>query len=253
MRGWPQSGRGKLLNRLGGGCGCVVSPHPVRRVGCDREPVATVCSERFAVLFCEQGGQPHAGVLRVEDDAVLLEAAVGPADAERHRIRFADLAAVRVARGPAERLNGYRVLVLEQTEKRPVRVAALGIGILSELADLLSGLAATQQWSERAAIALPVRPECEGRVRRLVRSGPPFAPAQLGVDEHSVYLTEGAVVFVFVGADARGAVERLTRSPRAWQAGLAWRRYLAGAPCLLAEDEIAVADAELLYRWQRFA
>jgi hypothetical protein len=215
--------------------------------------MAAACSERFAVLFCEEGALPHAGVLQVEDDAVLLETAVGPADAERRRIPLAELASVRVARGPAERLNDQPVLVLEQAGKPPVRVAALGIGMLGELADLLSGLAREPQWSERAAIVAPVRPDCEERVRRLVRSGPPFAPARLGLDEHSVYLTAGAVVFIFVGPDARGAVERLGRSPRAWQAGLAWRRCLSGPPRLLIEDEIALADAELLYRWQRFA
>jgi hypothetical protein len=69
----------------------------------------------------------------------------------------------------------------------------------------------------------------------------------LGLRRHEVFLTDEEAVFVFEGPNVRRMLERLTRDPTLWQAGLAWRTCVGGRPRLLAE--IYRAESSPAYSW----
>jgi hypothetical protein len=57
----------------------------------------------------------------------------------------------------------------------------------------------------------------------------------LGLERHHVFVSEREVVFIFEGDSATAAVEALSRSPRALDAAVRWRRILGGRPRLAEE------------------
>ncbi|MEZ5102698.1 MAG: hypothetical protein R3C15_23460 [Thermoleophilia bacterium] len=83
------------------------------------------------------------------------------------------------------------------------------------------------------AVVCPLRPGAAETARVLVAEGPPFDLAGAGIVRHVVFVGEQEAVFVFEGAEARGAVERLATNPGVWRAAAAWRDLLAGRPRLL--------------------
>jgi hypothetical protein len=120
-----------------------------------------------------------------------------------------------------------------------VLVAALGgIGLLSELNDLLARLRAERTARASVAVVVPIRRGTADEARRLVEEGPPFEIEQFGLERHRVFVGEREVVFFFEGENAAGAVDALAQTPSMLQAAVRWRRILAGPP-RLAEERFA--------------
>lgn len=201
--------------------------------------------ERFAVVFAN-GADEAAGALEIEEDSLLLSGGAGT-DEHQIRIPFADLTEVRIARRRADRLNGHSTLILERRGLDRVRVAPLGMAVVTEIADLLGTLTRPLE-TEMLAVRVPLKPGCLERARRLLAKGPPLDPAWLGLRGHEVYLREEEAVFVFHGRDVSARVSQAMRHPTVWRAGLAWQRCLAGAPRVLDPAELSL-DGDPAYRW----
>jgi hypothetical protein len=66
---------------------------------------------------------------------------------------------------------------------------------------------------ERIGIVATLKPDMEGRVRKLLEGGPPFDPAAAGVTRHVVYLSAADVVFVFEGREVERRLHELVTGP----------------------------------------
>jgi hypothetical protein len=202
----------------------------------------------YPVLFCVVGEKVVAGSLIVLADQLLLEGGAA-AELTTLHVDLGDLCEVRIARAPAERLNGHSVLVLGRSSGPDVCVAPLGPGLLHEIANLIATFAASGPAPvDRIAAVVPLKPGTQARVRELVAEGPPLDPAALGLREHVVALRGNEVVFVFTGSEVRQKIERAAHRPALWRAGLAWRACLAGAPWLTTSPVLDGSD--VLYRWR---
>jgi len=208
---------------------------------------ASARSARYAASFRAGFQAPANGALIIENSYLLLEGRSEQGRVELH-IPFSEINEVRIGRLPEERLNGHAALLLSQRNGELVRVEPKAFGFLHELADMLSELAfAHADVHEQVAVVLPLRKSRLSRARELVAQGPPFDPALLGLRKHEVFLTDKEAVFVFEGQNVRRMLERLTRDPTLWQAGLTWRSCVGGRPRLLAEAYRA--DTPPAYSW----
>ena len=191
-----------------------------------------------AVTWREARGPLHAGRLELRARDVTLSGTGPEGQIAQLRVFFDDVAEVRIGREARDRINESRTVVLERVGASPVYIASMnGAGTLFELANELSGLVAAKSGGEsRVAVVLPIKPGTRDRAAALVADGPPFDPEGAGLDRHHVFVTDHEAVFVFDGADARRAVERLIRDPSVWKAAVAWRECLAGRPRLATEE-----------------
>jgi hypothetical protein len=207
-------------------------------------------SARYAAVFREGAHAPTAGGLVIDDERLLLVGRCGEGRVEVS-VRYTELREVRIGRSPEERLNGQPVLVLERRNAPRVQIAPLGAGLLYELADLLATLATEHVDSEeQVAVIVPLKTGCVEKAKELVAQGPPFDPAALGLTRHQVFVTKREALFVFVGPQVRETLERATRNPMLWSAGLAWRSCIAGRPRLSNPSEALPADdARPVYSW----
>jgi hypothetical protein len=71
-------------------------------------------AESYAAIWRERGGAVASGKVVLEPDALRLEGATSAGQLFRRQLRYTELLAVRIGRGPAERLNDRPTLVLEQ-------------------------------------------------------------------------------------------------------------------------------------------
>jgi hypothetical protein len=206
--------------------------------------------KRYAVVFCERGGEAAAGALELNQDRLLL---TGRAAQKRCALSvpLADITAIRIGRLPADRLNGHTTLVLERGRRQAVQVAPVGAaGLLHEIADLVGALTAEQRaGSEELAVVVPLKPNCLLRAAKLLEAGPPVDPAALGLTSHQVYLREGEAVFVFRGPNVSARVGKAMRSPALWRAGLAWQDCFAGRPTIHGSTEVLAREATPAYSW----
>jgi hypothetical protein len=187
----------------------------------------------YAVVWRDGGGPIASGRLEVADDELVLHGG----DAGELRIPLGDLASVEVGRGPQERINGEKSVVLERHSCERVLIGALGgIGFVGELTDLLARLRAERTARARVALVAPLKPGAAETARRLIEAGPPFEIEQLGLERHHVFVSKREVVFLFEGEDASAIVDALSRSPRLLKAAVRWRRVLAGEPRLATEQ-----------------
>jgi hypothetical protein len=206
-------------------------------------------SSRYPVAFRELPGAAFAGALEVEADGLLLEGR-SEGGLVTLRIPYADLVEVRIGRGTDELLNGRPALWLERDNATVVQVEPFGPGLLHELADLLSGLAAGPTDDRQVAVVVPLRPGRLARAKELVAAGPPFDPAALGFTRHEVFLTPTEAVFVFSGPHVRETLEQASRDPSLWRVGLTWRGCIGGRPRLARVSEALVHhDRERVYSW----
>jgi hypothetical protein len=204
---------------------------------------------RYAVAF-EVEGAPAAGALAVGEEGVRLS---GRRRGEWFELSIPreDLAGVHIGRSSGERLNGYKTVVLERRDRPDVLVAPFGFGFLHEIADLLGSInAQPSRPSERLELIVPIRRGSLLRVRQLISTGPPFAPKQLGLRRHEVYLVDDQVRFVFEGYGVRDALQHLVGDVAVWRAGLSWRQHIAGRPQLGDETRDETPRGELLYSWR---
>jgi hypothetical protein len=191
----------------------------------------------YAVIWREGNGPLYAGKLELGAAALRLRGSGPRSSLARRDIAYADVAEVRIARTPTERLNGGPAVVLDRRAAAPIIVVAAlsGVGVVFELADLLAGHKAEQTASaSRVAVAVPIKAETRERVRGLIDAGPPFDADDVGLDRHHVFVTEREVIFVFEGQNVRSAVRQLARDARFWKAA-AWRDCIAGRPRIAEE------------------
>jgi hypothetical protein len=193
----------------------------------------------YAVVWRTGDGPTSCGRLELGDEELRLE---GSGDSTDLRIRFEELAGVEIGRGAAEQINGKKSLVLERPSCERVLVTGVAmlddVGLLGELSELVARLRAEPSVQARAAIVVPIKRGTGDEARRLVENGPPFAIADLELDKHYVFVSEGEVIFFFEGENAAPVVRALLRSPDVLKAAAQWRRILAGRP-RLAEERFA--------------
>jgi hypothetical protein len=187
----------------------------------------------YAVVWRTDDGPTSCGRLEVEEDGLVL---CGSSEPEGLRIAFDELSSVEIGRGPRERVNGDKSLVLERHACERLLVAALGgVGLLSELNELLARLRAEHVARARVAVVVPLKRGKAELARQLVEEGPPFEIEDMGLERHHVFVGEREVVFVFEGEQAAAAIDALARSPGVLKAALRWRGILAGRPRLAEE------------------
>jgi len=86
---------------------------------------------------------------------------------------------------------------------------------------------------EQLAIVARLKPGAEALAADLIANGPPFDPAESGLDRHTVFLSADEVVFVFEGHEVEWVVDRLVDEPFHWLVTTAleeWRTLLDGQP-----------------------
>lgn len=194
---------------------------------------AAVRRAQYAVVWRVGEGPVVAGRLELEEDGVVLHGSAAP---NGLRISFEELSSVKVGRSPGDRVNNGKSVVLERRSGDRVLVGALGdIGVVIELADLLTTLHAQRAAVSRIVVVVPIRRGAAQEARRLIDEGPPFDIEQLALERHHVFLTEREVVFYFEGERAAAVVEALARNPRVLGAAVRWRNVLAGRPRLAQE------------------
>jgi hypothetical protein len=205
---------------------------------------------RYPVVFRAGTSVPTAGGLVVDDRHFMLVGGSVDEPSELS-IPYSELRDVRVGRTSEERLNGRPTLVLARNEAPIIQVAALGFGLLHELADLLVTLVNQQtDGNEQVAVVVPLKQGCVERAKDLVAHGPPFDPAALGLERHEIFVTSREAIFVFVGPNVRETLRQATQNPGLWRAGLAWRACIAGRPRLTNPGEALPAhQGQPLYNW----
>jgi len=203
---------------------------------------------QYAVVFREQGEPPATGSLELAQDRLLLTGGAG-GHVHQLEVELANIVEIHVGRRPADRLNGYRTLVLERAHMPAVQIAPLEASLLHEIADLLATLTSGRPTSgDELAVVVPLKPDCLGRARQLLAHGPPLDPAALGLTSHHVYLREREAVFIFLGPDVEARVGRAMRSPALWRAGIAWQNCIAGRPRVDRHARVPVGE-EAAYSW----
>lgn len=186
----------------------------------------------YSVIWQEPANGLATGKLVLGADELRLEGA-SEGRLVRRAIPFDDLARVRIGRAAEEQVNGRPALVLERRGASALLVGPLGAGLLSELADALAELSTVRgERLEHVAVVVPLKPGAVERARRLIAEGPPFDPAEAGLQHHHVFVSDREVVFVFDGADVSQTVRRLLSDPRVWRLTAAWSACLAGRPRL---------------------
>ena len=177
---------------------------------------------RYAVAFSTGTGALITGVLILADTSLLLLGRSGD-DSFELSVPYAEVCGVRIGRSEEEAVHGRPTVMLARRDAPSVRIEPRGAGLLHELADRLAALATRHADSgEQVAVIVPLRKGCVAKAKELVAQGPPFDPALLGLSRHEVFIRGREAVFVFTGPHVREKLERATRNPTLWLAGLAW-------------------------------
>jgi hypothetical protein len=93
----------------------------------------------YAVVWSEPQCEPEAGKLELEPESIRFEGSHRGGHGCVHRVRYDDIAGVRIGHHAGERLFGKPAVVVELDEDGPVRIGSVdGIGTLTELADELT-------------------------------------------------------------------------------------------------------------------
>jgi hypothetical protein len=182
----------------------------------------------YAMTWQEPDGASHAGKLEVRASGVRLEGrnGAGPISV---LVPYAELLSLRVATGP-ERLGGRPTLVFSR-RGGDIRVASIGAaGVISEVAEEVASMrAGNAMSSDRVAVVVPLRKGKREKAERLLDQGPPFDPERMGLESHSVYLTEQEAIFVF-NAEEGFNLQKLLGDSKVWASAAAWHDVIAGTP-----------------------
>lgn len=195
----------------------------------------------YGVLWQEAGGEVVEGRLELRP----LGFRFAPSDdaASGEEIRYEDLVAIRIGLQPADELEGRPAVVVERRAGPSVRIASVAERSLAS--ELARGLEAAGLGGggapARLLVLVPLKEGAAPAARRLLRSGPPFAPAQAGLERHEAYLTASEAVFVFESLEGEDGLRRLLTSASVWEAAPAWRELIAGPPRV----------AEAVYTWEQ--
>lgn len=88
---------------------------------------------------------------------------------------------------------------------------------------------------QRVVVTARLRPGSEDAASDIVRSGPPYDPAEIGLVRHGVYLGASDVVFIFEGPNAEQQLLDLLNDPAASAAFGVWGPLLDGSPSIAHE------------------
>jgi hypothetical protein len=92
----------------------------------------------------------------------------------------------------------------------------------------------------RLLVIVPLKEGKQATARTLLRSGPPFSPAEAGLERHEAYVTANEAVFVFETLKGEAVLRALLTSAPVWEAAPAWRELIVGPPRI----------AEAVYTWE---
>lgn len=186
--------------------------------------------QTYGVVW-RRGETPVArGRLELEGSALRL-IGMDAREVVTEEIRYEDIEGVHVGRRTDERIHGRPSLVIELPGREPISFTSITEpGVIGELTDRITALLRSKA-SHRAAVILPLFQGSSDVARRLLADGPPFDPDALGLERHSVYLTDDEVVFIF---EWRGdtSIESLLAQPGVWDVAAAWTALAAGPPRL---------------------
>jgi hypothetical protein len=186
--------------------------------------------QTYGVVW-RRGATPEArGRLELDGSALRLIGVNGHG-VVTEEIRYEDLEGVHVGRSTDERIHGRPSLVLERSGRETISFTSITEpGVIGELTDRITALQRSSA-SQRAAIVLPLFQGSSDAARGLLREGPPFDLDALGLERHTVYLTDDEVVFIF---EWRGeaSFESLLAQPELWDVASAWTALAAGPPRL---------------------
>ncbi len=192
----------------------------------------------YGVVWREEG-RVEAGKLELLPRMLRLAGRSGPRD-----IPYDDLAAIRIGRSAADRLDGRPSIVLDRKSAAPVTISTVAqTDLVGEIAQRLTELQIGAARARRVVVVLPLRAGARDAVRALLDNGPPFDPSVVdGLERHEVLLTPTEAIFLFESSgDGEAAIEALLGKPELWQAAAAWHDHLAGPPQI----------AEVAYSWRR--
>ena len=195
----------------------------------------------YGVVWQQAGSEVVAGRLELLPLGFRLISSEHEAAGEE--IHYEDLAAIRIGTQPDDELEGKPAVVIERRAGPSIRVAAVATrGLVSELARGLEAVALGGEMAPmRLLVIVPLKEGKESMARNLLRSGPPFDPAQVGLERHEVYLTANEAVFVFETLEGDTDLRALLTSAPVWEAATAWRELIAGPPRI----------AEAVYSWEQ--
>ena len=181
----------------------------------------------YAVSWEEPGGVRHSGRLELRPEGLSFNGQNGSGPVTR-LVQYGEIRGFRLARSTGERLQDRPTLVLELDEGERLKVASVAQpGIVTELADRLSGLSGGRGVTEREAIVIPIRPDMRREAEALVENGPPFDPSEYGLSSHEVFVTDHEVIFVFDGSPAVFS-QHLANDEAVFEAAEAWRPLIDG-------------------------
>jgi hypothetical protein len=201
----------------------------------------------YGVVWREGSGEPATGKLELLPRALRLEGRDGSQE-----IAYQDVAAIRIGRSRADRINGGPAVVVERRVGERVIISTVAQpSLIGEIAERLAALQLGARTNRRIVVVLPLKPEAHEEVSALLKRGPPFDPASIeGLDRHEVYLTASEAVFVFESELGADALAPLLADPKLWELVSAWGQHVAGAPRIADEAFSwgrAVLDEDLFY------
>jgi hypothetical protein len=88
---------------------------------------------------------------------------------------------------------------------------------------------------KRLMIVARLRDDAHDEAEVLLAEGPPFDPAQVGLERHSAYLTASEVVFMFEAPEVEWIVNDLVDDPKISSFFAPWEKLIEGAPRLAHE------------------
>ena len=201
----------------------------------------------YGVVWREGTGEPATGKLELLPRALRLLGRDGS-----QQVAYEDVAAVRVGRSRADRINGGPAVVIERRGGGRVIISTVAQpSLIGEIAERLAALQLGARKSRRIVVVLPLKPDAHASVSELLKQGPPFDPASIeGLDRHEVFLTASEAVFAFESELGADALAPLLADPKLWERMSAWGRHVAGAP-RIAEEAFswgrAKPDDDLFY------
>jgi hypothetical protein len=194
----------------------------------------------YGVFWQEAGSDVVAG--RLELLPLGFRLTPSEQEAAGEEIHYEDLAAIRFGTQPDDDLEGKPAVVIERRAGPSVRIA--GVAARSLASELARGLEAVALGGEmaptRLLVIVPLKEGKEATARTLLRSGPPFVPAEAGLKRHEAYVTANEAVFVFETLEGEAVLGALLTSAPVWEAAPAWRELIAGPPRI----------AEAVYSWE---
>jgi hypothetical protein len=185
----------------------------------------------YAVVWHEPPHEAQSGKLELAPAALRLVGTSADGGDEITEIPYRMLERTRVASAPSERMGGRPTLVVERRGEAPIEIASVGgIGVVSELAEHLCRLLATEAPGSWALVLLPIRDGKDEEVRSLLEQGPPFDPQRVGLRQHLAFVADHHVVFLFEAERELPSVRQLLSGGDLWRAAAAWRSTIAGPP-----------------------